>query len=156
MVKRVNLSGPTSFAPIINKSLHIIRSKQQLFQKKLINTNINETSVINSIPKYPYHILFIIADGKVSPEHENETVQAIVEASEYPLSIVMVGVGDGPFDTMIKFDDRLCSKSKFDNFQFVDFHHTMKHSKTPDTTFALRALMEIPEQFRAMKKFNYV
>ncbi len=109
-----------------------------------------------SVTKYPYHILFIIADGKVSSENEEETIKAIIEASSYPLSIVMVGVGDGPFDAMIKFDDRLCTKSKFDNFQFVDFHQTIKSSKTPDLTFALNALMEIPEQFRAMKNFNYI
>ncbi|KAH7307490.1 hypothetical protein KP509_22G062200 [Ceratopteris richardii] len=108
-----------------------------------------------------YHVLLIIADGQVtrsvdtgyeqfSPQ-EGSTIDAIVAASELPLSIVLVGVGDGPWDTMKEFDDNIPARA-FDNFQFVNFTEIMSRHSRPEekeAAFALAALMEIPVQFKA-------
>lgn len=127
----VKLSGPTSFAPLINKAIEIVERTKQ------------------------YHILIIIADGQVSSE--KPTSDAIVRASNYPISIVMVGVGDGPWDTMEDYDDGLPAR-KFDNFQFVNFHEVMSKPKVEnyDVEFAVAALQEIPDQFYAIKKLGYL
>lgn len=127
----INMCGPTSFVPIINKSIEIIEEHKG------------------------YHILVIITDGKVTEPAPN--TDAIVRASFYPLSIICIGVGDGPWEAMHKFDDDIPSR-KFDNFQFVEYNALKRKYQGPNfkAAFALHALMEIPEQFKYLKKSHLI
>ncbi|XP_058093695.1 E3 ubiquitin-protein ligase RGLG2-like isoform X2 [Magnolia sinica] len=143
IVPHLRLAGPTSFAPIIEMAMTIVEQSGG-----------------------QYHVLLIIADGQVTrsvdTEHgrlspqEQKTVDAIVRASEYPLSIILVGVGDGPWDMMREFDDNIPSRA-FDNFQFVNFTEIMSKNmpiSRKETEFALAALMEIPSQYKATIELN--
>ncbi|ONK60981.1 uncharacterized protein A4U43_C08F24750 [Asparagus officinalis] len=140
---RLKLSGPTSFAPIVEAAVDIVeRSGGQ------------------------YHVLIIIADGQVtrsvdtdmgalSPQEE-KTINSIVTASSYPLSIILVGVGDGPWEDMKRFDDKIPARD-FDNFQFVNFTAIMAKDANPaekEAAFALAALMEIPVQYKATRELG--
>jgi E3 ubiquitin-protein ligase RGLG len=88
---------------------------------------------------------------------ESETRHAIVEASQYALSIIVVGVGDGPWEMMDEFDDKLPER-QFDNFQFVDFYKTVSNGpqeqQYQDVNFSLAALMEIPTQYQMIKRLG--
>ncbi|KAI4984619.1 hypothetical protein ZWY2020_017249 [Hordeum vulgare] len=141
----VHLSGPTSLAPIIEAAMGIVqRSGHQ------------------------YHILLIIADGQVprgSSAHrasypdesrsenymEERTLQALIQASHFPLSIVLIGVGDGPWgDDQMRFHD---GRRRFDNFQFVDFTKIMSAEMSgaeKEERFGLEALEKIPSQYAAI------
>ncbi|XP_024383266.1 E3 ubiquitin-protein ligase RGLG3 [Physcomitrium patens] len=133
ILPHVRLAGPTSFAPIINAAVDIVEESGG-----------------------QYHVLFIIADGQIEGPQERATVDAIVNASYYPLSIVLVGVGDGPFSMMKEFDDNLPERT-FDNFQFINFTEIMQSRLLPqekEAKFALGALMEIPLQYKATVKLG--
>ncbi|XP_037435927.1 E3 ubiquitin-protein ligase RGLG1-like isoform X1 [Triticum dicoccoides] len=141
----VQLSGPTSLAPIIEAAMGVVqRSGHQ------------------------YHILLIIADGQVprgcgahrassldesrsENDMEERTLQALIHASHFPLSIVLVGVGDGPWDDdQMPFHD---GRRRFDNFQFVDFTKIMSTEMSraeKEERFALEALEKIPSQYAAI------
>ncbi|KAH9717341.1 E3 ubiquitin-protein ligase RGLG3 [Citrus sinensis] len=145
ILPHLKLSGPTSFAPIIDAAIDIVEASNR-----------------------QYHVLVIIADGQVtrnpdtpagrlSPQ-EQATVNSIVAASHYPLSIILVGVGDGPWDSVQQFDDNIPQRA-FDNFQFVNFTKIMSENKETskkEAAFALAALMEIPLQYKATLSLHSV
>lgn len=131
-VKKVQLSGPTSFAPLIREACRRVDQEGT------------------------YCILIIVADGNVSDQCKDDTARAIVEATKYPLSIVMIGVGDGPWDTMEEYDDSLPDRA-FDNFQFVEFNKISEFTGSEEVQqaqFALHALMEIPDQYQEIKRLK--
>ena len=80
----VDKNGPTSFAPAINKACELVRAEGNAF-----------------------HVLLIVADGQISEDCEEATRAAILRACAFPLNIIVVGVGDGPWDRMREFDDGL-------------------------------------------------
>ena len=126
----IKLAGPTSFVPLIAQAINIVKETKQ------------------------YHILVIICDGQVNDVDLNR--RAIEKASNYPLSIICVGVGDGPFGVMENFDD-VIKKSKFDNFNFINYFKTCEgHVENPDVAFATVALHEIPEQYAQIKQLGYL
>ncbi|KAK9073554.1 hypothetical protein SSX86_007878 [Deinandra increscens subsp. villosa] len=138
LVPNLQLAGPTSFAPIIETAITVVEQSGG-----------------------QYHVLLIIADGQISrsvdsgyglSQQERRTVEAIVKASEYPFSIVLVGVGDGPWDMMKQFDDNIPARA-FDNFQ-ANIMSKNKDSSRKEAEFALAALMEIPSQYKATIELN--
>jgi hypothetical protein len=97
----------------------------------------------------------IIADGMV--EKPKATVDAIIEASNYAMSIIMIGVGDAAMDLMEFFDDGI-KGSRFDNFRFVKFKEVeeeMEECETDDekdVRFTTSCLMEVPDQYQFIKE----
>ena len=88
-IENSTLWGPTLFKPFFDQlELYMIRhSKYRM-----------------------YHCLLILTDGDI---HDlRETVDKIVECAEYPLSIIIVGLGDADFTAMETLDS--------DEYELVD------------------------------------
>ena len=114
-IPQATMSGPTTFGPILKEAMRIVRGKGMT-----------------------YHILLIICDGQIT---DWATTNAeLANACEYPLSIVIVGVGDGPWDEMQFLDDD--ADNLWDNVQFVLYDAAFSNE-----VFAVHALQEIPDQF---------
>ena len=59
-----------------------------------------------------YHCMIIITDGEI---HDmTETTDTIVELSKYPVSLIIIGVGDDDFINMNRLDsdDQVLKNSK--------------------------------------------
>ena len=95
-----------------------------------------------------YHILLILTDGAI---HDmRETKDLIVECSEFPLSIIIVGIGDADFSNMVTLDgdNEILRNSRGqaalrDIVQFVEFNQF----KNGDISLlAEEVLKEVPDQ----------
>ena len=128
-IQKINLSGPTNFAPMI-KDLN-----------NEIKINLKNGLIMN------YHILLILTDGQISDMPE--TIDALVEASFLPVSVIIIGIGCGNFDNMDVLDadenplyDRNGRKADRDLVQFVPFYDY----KDDPSKLAEQVLEEIPRQ----------
>ena len=122
----VELYGPTLFGPII----------------KTINQMIKNEKNINK-----YHILMILTDGKI--DDIDNTIDELVASSFLPLSVIIIGIGNADFSSMVELDadGKLLINSKGvkasrDIVQFVPF---IKYESNPEL-LANEVLAEIPRQ----------
>ena len=79
-LQRVNIYGPTHFAPIIRQGMFISKNAS----------------------KEVYHILMILTDGQKNDMED--IIDALVDASLLTISILSVGIGHGEFETMELLD----------------------------------------------------
>jgi len=130
IIKKVTLSGPTHFAPLIQRASRKVESES----------------------REKYTILLIITDGEICDY--DETVDAIVQASKLGLSIVIVGVGKASFKNMEDLDgddSKLKSGSKKASRDIVQFVPFNKYGENIHR-LAEETLKEIPKQFMAYMK----
>ena len=83
-LKKITLSEPSEFTPVIKHITGIIREEE------------NEENNNN------YHILLLLTDGKYNDREK--TIDAIVEASKLPMSIIIIGLEDSDLRPRQDFD----------------------------------------------------
>lgn len=138
VAQKVKLSGPTSFAPSFAKAIELCEQQHR-----------------------GYGIAIILTDG--ATQSLRTDLETLRKASEYPISFIVVGVGDGPWDSIHALD--VDSNRSFDNLTVVCQEKFLEiNGRLPKTgnieyrlntsRFALEALKEIPAQFDAIKKLD--
>ena len=134
-IRNIRLYGPTCFAPIIQKTI------QHCYEQK------NE---------HIYFILLILTDGIINDM--NQTIDALVEASFLPISVIIVGIGNADFSNMdtLDADDTPLYNSKGvkaarDLVQFVPFGKMENNGKKLASEVLEEVPRQIEEYFRMQK-----
>ena len=142
--ENLSLSGPTNFSPVLNETFK--RAKQS--HHDFIASEMEG--------KLTYYILLLLTDGAISNNDISNTKSLIVEAanSGYPLSIIIVGIGNADFgfleeldadDASSTFTDSMGVKALRDIVQFVKFNDYKKIGGFE--RLAKDTLHEVPHQF---------
>jgi hypothetical protein len=128
-ITTIKLFGPTNFAPMINDLNRVV--KKDLTNELVMN----------------YNLLMILTDGQITDM--DNTIDALVEASFLPISVIIVGIGNGDFGNMNILDaddnplyDKNGRKADRDLVQFVPFNQF----KDNPPKLAEQVLEEIPRQ----------
>jgi hypothetical protein len=127
-LSNIDLSGPTYFAPVITQ---IVNDKKEELSK-----GDNE-----------FKVVVLITDGQ---NHDMmETIDILVEASSLPIAFLIIGVGNGNFDNMVRLDadnsvliNSRGKKAVRDNVQFVKYNDY----KNSEINFLKECLEEVPDQ----------
>ena len=134
--RNITLAGPTEFCPLIQKVNEKIKKENNPLK---------------------YHILMILTDGIIVDQQK--TIDALVEGSFLPLSVIIIGIGDDHFQEMIQLDGDdipLVSstgiKRMRDLVQFVPFD---KYRDDPDM-LAEQVLEEVPRQIMEYYTMNKI
>lgn len=135
-LSRVTLSGPTYFANLIRRTATSV-AREGMSQER-----------------QRFTLMVILTDGAICDVED--TVNAIVEASSLPLSIVIVGVGDGGEDGFRSMDfldadgSRLMSSTghyaQRDVVNFVPFRKLAAFGYAAGSALAKEVLAEVPGQ----------
>lgn len=132
----ITFSGPTHFAPIVNQVIYSIKTENNPLL---------------------YHILMILTDGIINDM--KETIDALVEGSFLPLSVIIIGIGDADFSNMDILDaddnplfDGKGVKAVRDLVQFVPFS---KYEHDGER-LAAEVLEEIPRQVVEFYQMNKI
>jgi len=139
-INKIQLYGPTNFAPTINHVSNVARS---------------------FIDGSQYFILLIVTDGIITDMEQ--TKSAIVDAALLPISIIIVGVGGADFDAMEELDgdtvrvtDQRGRVASRDIVQFVPMRNFLgiggPNSQGAGVYLAKEVLAEIPDQFIGFMK----
>jgi Copine/C2 domain len=122
----LTMSGPTVFSEVIQVTSAQARTQQ---------------AAASRIGQQVYNILLILTDGAVTDLIE--TQQAIRAASDAPISIIIVGIGQADFGGMQYLDDFMSQGGTGrDICQFVEFH---RHENNK-LSLTQAVLEEIPTQ----------
>ena len=128
-ITKIHLSGPTYFSPMIN---------DLIFE---VDKEIEEGKIYN------YHIIMILTDGMI--DDMSETKDSLVAASFLPISVIIIGIGNGDFSKMDVLDadtvplfDSTGRKADRDLVQFVPYNRF----KDNPQQLAEQVLEEIPRQ----------
>jgi len=128
-MQSVRLHGPTCFAPIINAAASLAAQSRAEGSRK-------------------YIVMLILTDGVIMDM--DQTRDAIVNACELPMSIIIVGVGQANFDAMemLDGDGKVLTNSagKPATRDIVQFVPMRKYQPSQISLLAKDTLIEVPSQ----------
>jgi hypothetical protein len=99
-----------------------------------------------------YHVLLILTDDKIDDIHQ--TIREIIKASEFSLSIVIVGIGNYSFKVLntLPKNQELVEKSKREILQFIPFEKYKRNLKKLSQV----VLEEIPGQVETFMRLSFL
>ena len=80
-IYKIEFSGPTNVYPVLNRFINKVK----------------EDNIINN-----YHVFLLLTDGLI--DDMNNAIDILIESSNYPISVIIIGIGEENFDKMEFFN----------------------------------------------------